>query len=111
MKSLIYVILTLCVINMVLSEDKDCYDIKSSSKKDCTNYKLTDPEKARGLDSCCYMTYKENGKDTKSCGLFLKKAVNKDYIKASTAYQDLSVECNSNWLSVTLSFLLIGLLL
>ena len=111
MKSLIYVILTLCVINMVLSEDKDCYDIEPNKKKDCTSYELTDSEKARGLDSCCYMTYKENGKDQKSCGLFLKKAVNKDYIKASTAYQDLSVECNSNWLSVTLSFLLIGLLL
>ena len=109
MKSLIYVILTLCVINMVLSGD--CYDIEPTKKKDCTDYKLTDTEKARGLDSCCYMTYKENGKDTKSCGLFVKKAVNKDLIKASTAYQDLSIECNSNWLSLTLSFLLFGLLL
>ena len=109
MKSLIYVILTLCMINMVLSGD--CYDIEPTKKKDCTSYKLTDLEKATGLDSCCYMTYKENGKDTKSCGLFVKKAVNKDYIKASTAYQDLSIECNSNWLSLTLSFLLFGLLL
>jgi hypothetical protein len=94
---------------MVLSGD--CYDIEPTKKKDCTSYELTDTEKARGLDSCCYMTYKENGKDTKSCGLFVKKAVNKDYIKASTAYQDLSIECNSNWLSLTLSFLLFGLLL
>ena len=43
MKSLIYVILTLCMINMVLSGD--CYDIEPTKKKDCTSYELTDTEK------------------------------------------------------------------
>ena len=118
MKSLIYVILTLCMINIVLSDEEEeseeytgCLGLKPTKKKDCTDYKLTDPEKAGGLDSCCYVTYKEDGTEKKECGLFLKKTVNKDFIKASTAYQDLSIECNSNWLSLSLSFLLFGLLL
>ena len=118
MKSLIYVTLTLCMINIVLSADDEddddfgCMALKPSSKKDCTSYKLTDLEKVGGLDSCCYMTYKNDGKEEKECDLFLKKAVTKEYVKASSSYyQDLSIECNSNWLSLTLSFLLIGLLL
>ena len=117
MKSLIYVILTLCMINIVLSDDDDelestgCYAIKPTKKKDCTSYKLTDTEKARGLDSCCYVTYKEDGKEEKECGLYIKKTVTKDAVKANTKVQDLSIECNSNWLSLSLSFLLFGLLL
>ena len=118
MKSLIYVILTLCMINIVLSDDDDdedvltgCYAIKPTKKKDCTDYKLTDLEKAGGLDSCCYVTYKDDGTEKKECELYIKKTVTKDAVKANTKVQDLSIECNSNWLSLSLSFLLFGLLL
>ena len=43
MKSLTYVIITLCMLNYVWTTD--CIEIKPSKSSDCTDYKLTDEEK------------------------------------------------------------------
>ena len=83
MRTIIYIILTIAMINIVLS-DTGCEKITPSKKKDCTDYKLTDEEKKEeDADSCCYITDKDNEKD---CGSFKKKEVNKDYVKELEAY-------------------------
>ena len=113
MRSIIYIILAFSMINIVLS-DTLCLLREPSSKKDCTDYKLTDAEKGGlDVDSCCYVTYKEDGENVKECRIFKKKEVNKDNVKqAETSWEvtDLSVECHSNWISFSLLFLLFSLL-
>ena len=113
MKFLKYFILTLCMFNIVFTAD-ECDEIKPSKKSDCTDYKLTDAEKGDdGLDSCCYETYKYQNTEYKICDTELKKAVTKDYIKEienEFGYEDYSIECHSNWLSLCLSFLLFAFL-
>ena len=113
MRSIIYIILAFSMINIVLS-DTLCASREPSSKKDCTDYKLTDGEKGNsGVDSCCYVTYKDDGEDEKECWPVVKKEVTKDNIKdieTENGYTDLSIECHSNWISFSLLFLLFSLL-
>ena len=113
MRSIIYIILAFSMINIVLS-DTLCALREQSSKKDCTDYKLTDEKKKEeDADSCCYVTYKEDGKEEQECGSGKKKDVNKDYVKELEDYlevTDLSIECHSNWISFSLLFLLFSLL-
>ena len=113
MRSIIYIILAFSMINIVLS-DTLCEERDPSSKKDCTDYELTDADKMGfDVDSCCYETYKEDGENKKECGVYKKKDVNKDNVKKTeTLWEvtDLSVECHSNWLSFSFLFLLFSLL-
>jgi hypothetical protein len=100
------------MFNIVFTAD-ECDDIEPSKKSDCTDYKLTDPEKALGVDACCYETYKYENKEYKVCDYNIKKTVTKDYVKAigeENGYEDYSIECHSNWLSLCLSFSLFALL-
>ena len=121
MRSIIYIILVFSIINVVLS-DTLCELKEPSSKKDCTDYELTDADKMGfDVDSCCYETYKadpgsklkDHVENKKTCGVYKKKDVNKDNVKkAETLWEvtDLSVECHSNWISFSLLFLLFSLL-
>ena len=43
MKSLLYVIITLCMLNYVLSDE--CQDIDAKKVSDCTDHELTEEEK------------------------------------------------------------------
>ena len=112
MKFLKYFILTLCMFNIVFTAE-ECEEIEPSKKSDCTDYKLSDPEKASGADACCYETYKEDNKEKKECSLQIKKTVKKDAVKnleKQLGYEDYSIDCHSNWLSLCLSFSLFALL-
>ena len=113
MRSIIYIILAFSMINIVLS-DTLCVLKTPSSKKDCTDYELTDKDKGDSeADTCCYVTYKYKGKDEKECWSLKKKDVNKDNVKQMETYYeftDLSVDCHSNWISFSLLFLLFSLL-
>ncbi len=112
MRSIIYIILAFSMINIVLS-DTLCELKTPSSKKDCTDYELTDADKQGfDVDSCCYETYKEDGENKKGCGVYKKKDVTKDNLKKAETnggITDLSVDCHSNWISFSL-FLLFSLL-
>ena len=113
MRSIIYIILAFSMINIVLS-DTLCVLKTPSSKKDCTDYELTDKDKGDSeADTCCYVTYKDDGKDKKMCLPAIKKEVTKDNVKdmeTEMKVTDLSVDCHSNWLSFSFLFLLFSLL-
>ncbi len=52
-------------------------------------------------------------KKKKKCTLEIKKTITKDYVEQvekEYGYEDYSVDCHSNWLSLCLSFLLFALL-
>ena len=124
MKSLVYVIITLYMLNYVLSEY--CLEIKPKKASDCTDHELTVEEKnyfeeeleeeLDDFDSCCYITYKEEGKDESICLPFIKSRVNNketiDEIKYDLETDEVKIECedDSNWLSLSLTFLFFGLL-
>ena len=87
-------------------------------KEDCTDYKLTDFEKVEG-DSCCYVVskYKGSEDESKSCYVYNKKYITKEYIdeyiKEANSYEDMnenyklesySIECRSNWISFSFIF-------
>ena len=80
--------------------------IEPSSVKDCTDYELKDEEKYEG-DTCCYVEKKEEG-DTetkKRCDVYNKKGVTKKGVEAKMKedeYTELSIDCGSHWLSITL---------
>ena len=112
MQFLKFFIFTLCMFNIAFTAD-ECDEINPSKKSDCTDYKLSETEKALGADACCYVTYKKNNKEEKECSSYIKKTVKKDIVKAqgeSLGYEDYSIDCHSNWLSLCLSFLLFALL-
>ena len=112
MQFLKFFIFTLCMFNIVFTAD-ECFDIDPSKKSDCTDYKLSDSEKALGADACCYETYKKDNKEKKKCTLEIKKTITKDYVEQvekEYGYEDYSLDCHSNWLSLCLSFLLFALL-
>lgn len=112
MQFLKFFIFTLCMFNIVFTAE-ECEEIEPSKKSDCTDYKLSDPEKASGADACCYETYKEDNKEKKECSLQIKKTVKKDAVKnleKQLGYEDYSIDCHSNWLSLCLSFSLFALL-
>ena len=124
MKSLTYVIITLCMLNYVWTTD--CIEIKPSKSSDCTDYKLTDEEKTKypTTDSCCYQsfTYSSDGGTVKECLPFTKSLMNQ-YIemyeesKKKGEIDDYSFKCpdsdsdsGSIWLSLSFTFLLFGFL-
>lgn len=91
---------------------------RAQKKEDCTDYKLTDREKIYG-DSCCYVVSKKknNEKESKSCEVYNKKYITKEYIdeyiKEANSYEDMnenyklesySIECRSNWISFSFIF-------
>jgi hypothetical protein len=104
----------------------DCIETKPSKSSDCTDHKLTDEEKKTypTADSCCYQSFiftTEEG-TIKECLPFTKSLMNQ-YIemyeesKKAGEIDDYSFECpdsdsdsGSIWLSLSLSFLLFGLL-
>jgi len=119
---LLFVCLSLIICERSATDD-ECDDVSGddTKKEDCTDYKLTKLEKARG-NACCYVetTYK-SGTAYKGCNSYVKKAVTKDYIKEYIEYQNkgesddkyiissYSVDCGCNWLSLSmiLAFLLL----
>ena len=112
MQFLKFFIFILCMFNIAFTAD-ECGKIEPSKKSDCTDYKLSDAEKALGADACCYETYKEDNTEEKECSLQIKKTITKYYVKGlaeENGYEDYSIDCHSNWLSLCLSFSLFALL-
>ena len=109
MKTEVSLILIFTFINLSFC-DEGCYSENPTKKSDCTSRSLSTIEKALGVDSCCYETYKdENNKEVKICDVEIKKTVTKDYVKGldDDESHDWSIDCNSKWLNF--SMLLIGL--
>ncbi len=79
-----------------------------STKSDCSGLSLTSAEKKLGADSCCYVSYKENGDDVKYCTALPEDQSDlyKESLKDDET-TDIVVECNSKWLNF--SMFLIGL--
>ena len=126
MKKITLILLFGCLISNIytrdscynLGEDTEGNEIDPEKKEDCTDYKLTDMEKVGG-DSCCYVVYKKknNEKESKSCGVYNKKYITKEYIdeqiKEANSDEDMdeddklesySIECRSNWISFSFIF-------
>lgn len=119
MKSLIYVIITLYLLNCVLSDE--CEDKVPKKVSDCTDYSLTDDEKTEYADlygvadTCCYATGKKGGEEEPICIPYNKNEVNNaeivNAVRTDNELDELKIECeDSNWLSLSLTFLFFGLL-
>ena len=87
---------------------------KASKKSECTDYKLVDNEKDEG-DSCCFEklkgTYEGMSGEITSCVIVQKDKV-PDIVKAmkkQSGVDSYSIDCSSNWLSITLLFLIFAL--
>ena len=114
MKSLIYVIITLYLLNCVLSDE--CEDKVPKKVSDCTDYSLTENEKKEyeevyGLsDTCCYADAKYEGQDISMCVPYKKSEVDNTELITKIMYyeglEELKIDCeaDSNWLSLSLTF-------
>ena len=114
MKKTTFIILFIYLFSIISTRDS-CYlgydndknePIEPSSVKDCTDYELKDEEKDEG-DTCCYVERKEEGdtKTKKRCYVYNKKGVTKKGVEAEMkeeGYTELSIDCGSHWLSITL---------
>ena len=86
----------------------------ASKKSECTDYELTEGEKLVG-DSCCFVKAKGkyNGQtvEVKTCSIFKKDEV-PDIVKEAKKEEGVksySIDCSSNWLSITLLFAIFAL--
>ena len=113
MKKTTFIILFIYLFSIISTRDS-CYlgrndngeAIEPSSVKDCTDYELKDEEKEYG-DTCCYVEGKSKGetKTEKYCSVYNKKGVTKKGVEAEMkeeGYTELSIDCGSHWLSITL---------
>ena len=113
MKKTTFIILFIYLFSIISTryscsyEDED-YEKRytPSSVKDCTDYELKDEEKDEG-DTCCYVEKKEKGETEtkKRCDVYNKKGVTKKGVEAEMKdedYTELSIDCGSHWLSITL---------
>lgn len=115
MKQIRYFILLLSLIVYISTDDDDvdidltsgCYAVNSPSKDNCTAYTLSASEK-KYADTCCYYSSDQQ----KSCYPIKKKKV-KDYIKSNEKAGDtnVSIDCNSNWLNLGFSLVILVLFL
>ncbi len=89
-------------------------DETDPKKSDCVDYELNALEKL-GADSCCFVKVKgkSDGKtvEEKWCELFTKEKVldelkERKKVKGVKSY---SIDCSSNWLSITLLFVILAL--
>ena len=113
MKKTTFIILFIYLFSIISTRDycelgyNDNYEpIEPSSVKDCTDYELKDEEKDEG-DTCCYVEGKSKGatKAEKYCYVYNKKGVTKKGVEAEMkeeGYTELSIDCGSHWLSITL---------
>ncbi len=86
----------------------------ASKKSECTDYQLSDGEKLIG-DSCCFVkakgSYQGMSGEFKYCELFIKDQV-PDLVKKmkkESGVKSYSIDCSSNWLSITLLFAIFAL--
>ena len=91
----------------------ECY-MSTTKKSDCTDYKLGDDEKDEG-DSCCFVKAKGSFEgmsgEAKYCDVYEKDKV-PDIVKEAKKQDGVdsySVDCSSNWLSITLLFVIFAL--
>ena len=114
MKQIRYFILLLSLIVYISTDDDDddidltgCYAVKSPSKDNCKAYTLSASEKSYA-DACCYYSSDQQ----KLCVPVMKKKV-KDYIKSREGVGDtnVSIDCNSNWLNLGFSLVILVLFL
>ena len=107
MKTEVILILIFTFINLSFCEEY-CSGKEVTKKSECSGLSFTSLEKAAGIDSCCYVSYKEEGEDAKYCiGLPEDQSdLYKESLKED-GYTDIVVECNSKWLNF--SMFLIGL--
>ena len=86
----------------------------ASSKSDCTDYQLKDSEKDDG-DSCCFVKTKTEisgvSSEIQVCMIFEKSKVVDEVkeAKKEEGVKSVSVDCSSNWLSITLLFVIFAL--
>ena len=86
----------------------------ASKKSECTDYQLSDGEKLVG-DSCCFVKakgkYEGETTEVKVCGVYKKDEV-PDLVKEAKkvdGVKSYSIDCSSNWLSITLLFAIFAL--
>jgi hypothetical protein len=90
-----------------------CYML-TDKKSDCTDYTLDDEDKEEA-DSCCFVkakgSYQGMSGEFKYCELFIKDQV-PDLVKKmkkESGVKSYSIDCSSNWLSITLLFVIFAL--
>ena len=110
MKSLIYGIITLCMLNYVILDDetppKFCPMLKPETSSDCFTHDMTTAEKnfygPASYDICCYYVAKISGTEKKGCWPETKNNVNEaktklyvqDYLE--TTIDDFSLKCSES---------------
>ena len=99
---------------LLLINCRDKCEGLASSKSDCTDYQLKDDEKDDG-DSCCFVKAKGSFEgmsgEAKYCDVYEKDKV-PDIVKEAKKQDGVdsySVDCSSNWLSITLLFVIFAL--
>ncbi len=106
MKKIDVLILIFTFIDVSFCEELCALKSDVSKKSDCTDVSLSSIEKTAGLDSCCYMTYKDSdNEEQKECIPMKKKEVTNDWVKnMEKEYEasDLKVDCNSKWLKFSM---------
>ena len=89
---------------------RDQCEMLTSKKSDCTDYQLGDDEKDEG-DSCCFVKTKTDAGEVSGCAIFVKDDVVDEVkeAKKQDGVKSFSVDCSSNWLSITLLFVIFAL--
>ena len=95
---------------LLLINCRDKCEGVASSKSDCTDYQLKDDEKDDG-DSCCFVKTKTDAGEVSVCAIFVKSKVVDEVkeAKKEEGVKSVSIECSSNWLSITLLFVIFAL--
>lgn len=114
MKVFAHLFILLIALTFINSQHGDeCYNIKPSSADDCKDSVLTDNDKKKAITHCCYYEYKDISENNKGCKPIttnqyknFKKYYNL-YMEDNEYYYDISIDCNSSSLKLSL----LGLLL
>ena len=140
MKSLIYLIITLCILNYVIPEETTpCTGIEPKQSSDCTDHEITEEEieeyYEEDYDNCCYLITQTSNSEKTECVAIKKSDANEiikgyDKQKAEKEILDYTLMClqfgaasssdsesdsgpdsdsGSIWLSLSLTFLIFGL--
>ena len=138
MKSLIYLIITLCMLNYVIPEETTpCTGIEPKQSSDCTAHEITEEEieeyYEEDYDNCCYLIRQTSNSEKTECVAIKKSDADEkieeyekqkaekeilDYtlicpqfgVATSGSDSDSDSDSGSIWLSLSLTFLIFGLL-
>ena len=87
---------------LVVAISSLCTTLNATKWTDCKNKTLGEEERIG--DSCCFVLYQENNKNTtyQYCSPFKKADVAEIVKQGKKSYNSFSIDCSSNWISYSL---------